>query len=554
MRTVRTVIVVAALLAHAGSAWPQTRASEVLIPAGPFHGVHGLAFAADGTLLAADIMGMTVHAVNVANGARRVLVGPTAGMADDVAVAPPGTPNAGTVVWTGVAVGRLYARDTSGKVRVVAENLPAINTVGFAPDGPLYATQFDDRGNVLWRIDLSGGGAHEKVWEDTKGLNGFVIAPDGYLYGPQADLGRVIRLDLNTLDIKVIATGFTWPTGVKMDLSGGPNDGTLYAVDFEAGALHRIDKGSGAVETLAMLEPGLDNLAVGPNGKVYVSSITRNGIFEVDPATRIVRAVAQGALTAPGGVAVVDGASESRGPLVFVADMFSLRAIDGRTGAMRTLAWPGKVSLYPSNVSAAVLNGRPAAVVTSWFTGTLAVLDGTSGEVLRRETGLAQPHDTVMLADGAILVAETGAKRLTHVAPDGARTARPMVFNAPVGLALAANGAVFVTDAGTGQVLRSAPPFDAVTVVAGGLGRPEGIAVMPDGRLAVVDSARGEVAAIDPATGAKDELVTLVALIPTAPAPFAPTWIHNGVAAGADGTLYLPSDRQAALYRIVTKR
>lgn len=550
----RLALGLALALSTAAPAAAQTRASEVLIPAGPFHGVHGLAFTADGTLLAADIMGMTVHAVNVANGTRRVFVGPTEGMADDVAVAPPNTPHAGTVAWTGVAVGRLYARDPGGKARLVAENLPNINTVGFAPDGTLYATQIGATANALWRIDLSGAGGHEKVWDGTAGLNGFVIAPDGYLYGPQAELGRVIRLDLATLDFKVIAEGFTWPTGVKMDLSGGPNTGALYAVDFEAGSVHRIDKDTGAVETLAVLEPGLDNLAVGPNGKVYVSSITRNGIFEIDPGLKAVRAVVQGRLTAPGGVAVVDGAGTAGGPLVFVADMFSLRAVDGRTGEMRTLAWPGKVSLYPSNVSAAVVNGRPTAVVTSWFTGTLAVLDGTSGEVIRRETGLAQPHDTVMLADGAILVAETGAKRLTHVAPDGIRTPRPMAFTAPVGLALAADGAVFVTDAGTGQVLRSAPPFDAVTVVAGGFGRPEGVAVMPDGTLAVVDSARGEVARVDPANGTKDEMVTLVALIAAAPAPFAATWIHNGVAAGADGTLYLPSDRQAALYRIVTKR
>ena len=146
--------------------------------------MHGLAFGPDGALYAGDIMGSTVHRVDAETGYHRAAVQSPLGLADDVAFAPEGTPYAGTMVWTGVAVGKLYAKAPGGEPRVLADNLPSINTVGFAPDGRLYATQVG-RSKTLWSVDLSSNTPPRKLWDDTGGLNGFVIAPDGYLYGPR---------------------------------------------------------------------------------------------------------------------------------------------------------------------------------------------------------------------------------------------------------------------------------------------------------------------------------------------------------------------------------
>lgn len=516
--------------------------TEVVIPAGPFHGVHGLSFGLNGELYAGDILGMTVHRIDVMSGKRRVEVGPPLGMADDVAVAPAGTPHAGTIVWTAIAVGRLYAKSPGGAPRVVADKLPSLNTVGFHPDGRLFGTQMGAV-NVLWQFDLSGRGEHKPIWTDTGRLNGFVITSDDILYGPQASTKSVIRLDLKTLDVKTVAGGFAWPTGVKMDARG-----RLFVSDLDDGRVWRVDKETGAKELLATFAPGVDNLTVGPNGKVYVSSPVENAIFELDPDTKATRAVARGRLTAPGGVAVLDGPK----PRVFVADLFSLREIDGETGADRVILPAGDASVYPATVSTFRDNDAPRLIVTGFYTNTLAVVDPDANTIIRRETGFAGPRDAIRLDNGSIVVAEMGAKRLTMLAPNGTRTPLPVVFDAPVGLARDAKGAVYVTDAGAGTLSKIDVTAGTATVIARNLSRPEGVAVMADGKVLVVESLSQRLTRIDPATGATARIADQLAVGLEAPDPFPIAWLHNGVAVDATGAIYLTSDRHAALYRLAS--
>jgi sugar lactone lactonase YvrE len=533
-------MLVAALLALAAPA--RAYVPEVLIPAGPFHGVHGLAFGTKGELYAADIMGLTVHRIDVATGRHRPEVGPPLGMADDVAVAPAGTPHAGTLVWTSIAVGRLYAKSPGGEPRVVADNLTSINTVGFHPDRRLFGTQMGGP-NALWQFDLSGKGKHRKVWDDTGRLNGFVIAPDGFLYGPRTDTRSVIRLDLATLEVKTIAEGFGWPVGVKMD-----RNGVLYVADLDTGTVTRLEKDTGAKEVLATLAPGLDNLAIGPDGLIYASSPTQNGVFAIDPATKSVRAVARGRLTAPGGVAVLEDGAK---PRLFVADLFSLREVDTATGADRVIAPAGDASMYPATVSAhRDGGGAPRLIVTSFYTGLLAIIDPDSGEFLRREGGFTAPRDAVHLGDGTILVAETGAKRLTVLGADGSRVPLALTLQEPVGLARGADGTVYVTDATTGTLHTIDVASARTTGIASGFGRPEGVAVMADGRALVVDSLKGRLVRVDSATGEQVRIADQIAIGIEPPAPQPAVWIHNGVAADAAGNIYLPSDKQTALYRL----
>ncbi|MDX2144299.1 MAG: SMP-30/gluconolactonase/LRE family protein [Rhodospirillaceae bacterium] len=527
--------------------------ARLLVPAGPFHGVHGLAFGPDGDLYAGDIMGSTVHLIDVATGKRRVAVGAPLGMADDVGFAPAGTPFAGTMVWTAVAVGKLYAQAPGGKPRVIAENLPSVNTVGFAPDGRLFVTQTGPANQTLWQVDLSGQTPPKKLWDQTGGLNGFVIAPDGFLYGPQADLGRVIKLDLNTMAVSVIAEGFQWPTAVEMD-----SKGLLYVGDFDAGTVTQLNKDTGEKVLIATIEPGIDNLAMGPAGtpwadKIYASSITRNGIFEIDPVSKAMRPVvagqrAEGHLTVPGGVAM-----SSDGKTIYVADMFALRAVDAQSGQVRTLIPAGRASPYPSNVNITRMGERDVMVITSWFSGNVILADSTSRDATEIHSGFAMPTAAVMRADGTIVVAESGAKRLTVLGPNGSRATLDGVFEQPMGIAQDVDGKLYVSDAATGRLVEVDLTASTWRNIGVGLKRPEGVAMLPDGRVAVVDSGDGQVWAFDPTQTNTDaqkaaEIVSRlsVGLIP--PAPMPETWVFNGIAAAPDGTVYLPSDIQAALY------
>ncbi len=536
------------ILLAASLSWAVVNAAEsgyqawVVVPGGPFHGVHGLAFGPDGALYAGDIMGSTLHRVDVATGDHSAAVPSPLGLADDVAFAPAGTPYAGTLVWTGVAVGKLYARAPGGEPRVLADNLPSINTVGFAPEGRLYATQIG-RSKTLWSVDLSGKTPPTKLWDDTGGLNGFVIADDGYLYGPQADLGRVIRLDLNTLAIEQVADGFDWPTAVEMDARG-----LLYVLDFDGGTVTRLNKNTAEKTVLAQLESGLDNMAMGPPDgphadKLYVSSIGANGIYEIDLVTNALRTVVAGHLTAPGGVTVLGAGTNTR---VYIADMWSLRAVNPGTGALDYVIPIDGRGAYPATVSRGRLDERDVLITGSWFTGSVQIIDPATGSILRTEKGFAAPYDVALLDDGSLLVAQAGAGEVTLIEADGSRQTLAPGFDSPAGLALAGQ-TVYVTDAGAGTVLAVNLNNRQVRAIAKGLQQPEGIAALPDGTLAVVDSAAQVVYRLDPASGERSVILADAQLGLLAPDPLPTAWIFNGIAAAPNGTLFLTCDRNASL-------
>jgi len=529
-------VLLAALLCLTAAQAEAAYRARVLVAPGPFHGVHGLAFGPDGALYAADIMGATIHKVDVATGRVRTAVASPEGMADDVAFAPAGTPFAGTMVWTAVTVGKLYAKAPGGKARVLAENLPNINTVGFAPDGTLYVTQTGPANKVLWRADLSGKVPPEKLWEATGGLNGFVIAADGFLYGPQADLGQVVRLDLKSMEIQILATGFDWPTAVEMDKAG-----VLYVLDFNAGTVTQLNKDTAEKTIIATLKPGVDNMAMNPAGdKLYISSIGDNGIYEIELATRKLREIVRGRLTAPGGVTVLNGA-------IYIADMFTLRKVDATTGAVSDVMPISGAGAYPATAQRGRMNDKDVLLTASWFTGRVQVIDPASGSILREEKDFIAPHDVVTDDAGALVVAEAGAKRITRVMADGAREIIAEGFLYPVGLARI-GGTLYVTDAEGGTVTAVDLGTKSRKIIADKLLRPEGIAALADGSLAVVDSAAQIVWNVNPVTGARNEIATRADVGLTPPAPLAQSWIFNGIAEGPDGALVLPSDMHAGVF------
>jgi sugar lactone lactonase YvrE len=145
-------------------------------------------------------------------------------------------------------------------------------------------------------------------------------------------------------------------------------------------------------------------------------------------------------------------------------------------------------------------------------------VDGT--RVLAR---FSNPVNVAIAPDGTTYVADFDDNFLRSVAPDGTTktvVARPD-FQKPFGLAFAPNGTLYVetdnNDSGmhsstTGTIWSVDPTTGAASVVARNLGRPRGIVVLADGRIAMSDQFHHVVSILDPTSGAVTPLAGMMDL------------------------------------------
>jgi hypothetical protein len=125
---------------------------EVLVPGSAMHGVHGLAFDKNDVLYGASLAGYSIYQIDTDSGAVSTKVGPPLGNADDVAVAPDGT-----LAWTAGAFSAIHALTPEGEIKVLASDLPAVNSINYSPDGRLFVTRVFG-GDALYEIDPAGVG------------------------------------------------------------------------------------------------------------------------------------------------------------------------------------------------------------------------------------------------------------------------------------------------------------------------------------------------------------------------------------------------------------
>ncbi len=229
----------------------------------------------DGTKLwIADFYGGQVLAVDPDSGAILVRYKGTDGVSDeidDVAIGPDGS-----VFWTGFNDGAVGRMTTSEVVSVVAGLEPGINGIAFSPDGRLFVGRAVI-GQGLWEIDPSQPEKPPRLISDSLGnINSFAVGPDGLIYGPRWGLdgaGELVRIDPDTAELEVLATGFDGPLAVKLDAEGR----TAYVLSLAPGAPPRVsvvDLDTAATTVLAETLPIAlaDNLAVAPDGRVFVSA------------------------------------------------------------------------------------------------------------------------------------------------------------------------------------------------------------------------------------------------------------------------------------------
>ena len=516
------------------AAWSEP---EVLVAPSSFAGVHGLAIDQKGRLLAGSVLGNTLWEVDRGTGAAKVLIDAPEGQADDIAVGP-----RGELAWTNYLMGMLRYRENDGApMRVLAKDLPGLNSLDFdRSSGRLYASQVF-LGDALWEIDRAGQKPPRLIKKDMGGFNGFEVGPDGMLYGPLWFKGQVVKIDPVSGNMTVIAGGFKIPAAANLD-----GKGNLWVVDARSGELVKVDLATGRKTVAKQLRPSLDNLAIAPDGTIYVSNMANNEVQAFDPATGMLRTLTSGKLAAPAGLKI-------EGRTLWVADVFGFRQVDVRTGEVRDVFRMQRDPQldYPFAIG---LSGTRFAL-TSWFTGTVQLVDRQTLRTVETIHGLKAPFDAMPMADGSVIYAEIATGSITRAS--GPHFVEKQVLASglagPVQMIVGRDGALYVTEA-AGKLTRI--PLDAsapLRAVAEGLALPEGVAETPWGSFIVAESAARRLVEIDPVNGSRRTVAENLPIGLAAGPGLPPPYVVTGVAVGSDGTIYMAADRNNAIYRIRPK-
>ncbi len=503
-----------------------------LVPASHFHGVHGLAFDSQDRLYAGSVVGHSIYSVDTATGTVKSFVGAPEGMADDLVFLADGT-----VVWTSIQHGVVRARKGDGPVRKLAD-LASVNSIDVRKDGRLFAAQVFG-GDGLWEIDPAGSKPPRLILRDLGGFNGFDVGPDGMLYGPLWFKHQVVRIDPDSGALTVVADGFDTPAAANFD-----SKWNLYVLDTARGEVVRVDIHSGTKRVVAQLATSLDNLAIDSHDRMFVSNMADNSIHQVDLRTGAARQVVKGTLAIPLGIACVsDGARD----MLYVADVFALRSVD---------ASQGKVADIARSHAAGTSIGYPVGITAN---ARYVIVTNNEGPVQRYERSTMRlvqswtdthAGNAIQMASGVLIVAETARGKLSRITGAGDGEERFELAGdlaAPLGLAIAGNSAVYVSEMAAGRVSRIDVNTGDRRVIARDLDRPQGIAT--DGSaVIVVEAGKGQLVRVEPLSGVVEVIARGLPIgLPNVPITLA------GVAVGGDGTLYLTSDVENSIWRLRKK-
>lgn len=314
------------------------------------------------------------------------------------------------------------------------------------------------------------------------------------------------------------------PFGVDFDRAGN-----LFLVEMTGHRVRRMDRdgwltviaGTGAKggagddgPALQAQFNGMHNLAVAPNGDIYVSDTWNLCVRKIEATTGIVRRVAGtgtkgfsgdgGLATAAqfGGIYCVS--LDPGGENLYLADLdnFRIRVVNVASGRVHTLAGNGKRGVPADGAKAADAPLVDPRAMINDGKGRTYILE-RSGHALR----LVEPDGTIRT------VAGTGQKGFTG---DGGE-ARQATLSGPKHLCFDREGKVIIADTENHVIRKYSPSSGRITRVAGtgkagtkGVGgpplevelrQPHGVHVHRDGTLYITDSHNGRVLKVERGSG-----------------------------------------------------
>ncbi|BAX90396.1 SMP-30/gluconolactonase/LRE family protein [Mycobacterium shigaense] len=500
-------------------------------------GANGLRTGPDGRIYIAQVTGSQISVLDHRTG-ELVTASPKGGdivAPDDVAFDA-----SGNLYATEVMDGRVSVRDTAGRTRVLRDDVPSANGITVY-HGRLFIGECREGGRLL-EFDLSGG-PPRVLLENVPSPNAMEVGPDGLLYFPVMGANEIWRIDPDGGAAQRVAGDLGVPDSVKFDAHG-----YLVSTQVANGQVLRIDPRSGERRVLAQLNPGLDNCTF-VGDQLFVSNFTGE-ITEISP-DGTTESVLAGGLNWP-----MDLTMGHDGQL-YIADgtYFYVALPDGSLHTAGMLFSPG----YPGFLRGVAASGPGEFVVTT-SGGQVSRYRPEANETELLADGFDQLYG-VALSPGAVVFAELGAGRVLSLSlRSGGIEVLATGLREPVGVAVEADGTCLVAEAGAGRVVR--PHGSTVDTVVSDLQRPQGILVR-GGVLYIVDAGAKELIAFDATTGARR---TIASGLPVGPPPgvtpkpllgmppfSGPQGPFAGIAAAADGTLYVSADGDGSVLALRPK-
>jgi sugar lactone lactonase YvrE len=507
-------------------------ASRVTAPSVLF-GANGMRIGPDGRLYVAQAFGSQVSAIDVTSGAVTTIspIGGPIVAPDDLAF-----DSHGILYITEVMSERVCARSPNGDLRIIADNVPAANGITQWRDR-LFMDECRHDGRLFELFP--DGRAPRQIAENLPLPNALNVGPDGKIYFPAIGANEIWRVALEGGKPEVFATNMAVPTAVKFD-----SKGSLISTQGASGEILCFDLQSGERKVVAKMRPGIDNFALTDNDRMFVSHFVDGGVAEIMPDGTERRLVPPG-FCGPMGIAIADDGT------IYAADGISMAAVarDGshhRVGLLFDGHFPGFVR--------GVAKGAKGSLVVTTSGGNVTSYHPVTHEMEVLATELHELYGVAIGADGTVFVADGGEGRVLEIA-GGKLKEKARGLARPTGIAVAPNGACFVAESDKGRV--SQIDGSAATTVIEGLKEPQGLAIAGD-NLYVADAGAHELIAYSLKTKKRKKvgsnlpvgaapgvvpklLMGIPGLLPGPLRPFA------GVAAGGDGKIYLACDGDGSI-------
>ncbi len=402
------------------------------------------------------------------------------------------------VAGTTKIVGEVYRLDKTGKKTVISKALASPNGIQYNKQtGRLFASECF-WGNRVFELDPNGVKEAKLLVKEN-----VIAVPEGFDFDPETNdliipdmgTGKILRVNPDTGAVTTIAEKFAAPIALKV----GP-DKMAYFPEL-GGAVYRLSLDGQKREKLAQLPPGLDNLAITPQGRLFITSYWNATVYEVatDGSGKYKTLF-------PTGPNQISGVIFKNGKLL-ISDYIMIRDVEKNKYVPTKLnAWAAHGMPLPMGLA----DGPGDQIFWADFVNNAVAIGDPAKAGFKAIAGdLNRPVAVLMSkSEPKVYVAEYGAGQITEVSlTDGAKKVLASNLEGPLALAIIDN-TLFVAEAKAGRISRvDLANGKAEVFLAGIVGKIGALADDGKGDLLALDGASGKLFRINP----KNLIISVVA-------------------------------------------